>query len=89
MAKLIYNSKDTENKEASIIEFTISEDLNIYEFKTVCIRMASAMGYHYNSIDKAFGSIDYESDIDKKLKSLMKSIQNTEYEFTSSLSTSL
>jgi hypothetical protein len=89
MAKLIYNSEEDENREALNIEFTISEDLNIYEFKTICVRMASAMGYHYESIDRAFGSIGYESSRDKRLKSLIKSIQKPEYSFTSSLSTSL
>lgn len=57
MAKLIYISDNQEiHREASKINFTISEDLDIYEFKIVCQRMASAMGYHSDSIQRAFGS---------------------------------
>jgi len=74
MAKLIYNSDSDINREASTIEFTISEDLNIYEFRTVCIRMASAMGYTNTSIKKAFGDEEYESDEDKEFKYFMKEL---------------
>ena len=56
MAKLIYIDSDFDsNREAKKISFTISEDLDIYEFKIVCQRMASAMGYHQDSIQRAFG----------------------------------
>lgn len=57
MAKLIYIS-DNQNihREAKEIELTFSDDLDIYEFKIVCQRMASAMGYHHESIQRGFGS---------------------------------
>jgi hypothetical protein len=56
MAKLIYIDSDFDsNREAKKISFTISEDLDIYEFKIICQRMASAMGYQQDSIQRAFG----------------------------------
>jgi hypothetical protein len=66
MAKLIYERDiDEFYTEASKIEFTVSEDMNIYEFHTMCIRLASAIGYQPVSINRAFGKeFDYpESDI--------------------------
>lgn len=89
MDKLIYKSGEDDNREASIIEFTIFEDINIYEFKTICKRMASAMGYHHKSIERAFGSIDYETKNKKEFNELIKSIQPPKSVFTSSLSTPL
>ena len=62
MAKLKYISDDTEfNREASSIEFQIPEDLDIYEFHRICIRLASSMGYHPDSIGRAFG-VEYDSE---------------------------
>ena len=56
MAKLIYIADDFDsNREAKKINLTISDDLDIYEFKIVCQRLASAMGYHHESIQRAFG----------------------------------
>lgn len=57
MAKLIYIADNHDiHREAKEIEFTISDDLDIYEFKIVCKRLASAMGYHSDSIQRAFDS---------------------------------
>ena len=56
MAKLTYTRDDSEFiTEASKIEFTISEDMDIYEFHTMCIRLAQSVGYHHQSIEDAFG----------------------------------
>lgn len=63
MATLKYTSDSESHREAKNIQFTIAEDLNIFEFKIVCRRLASAMGYHPESIKKAFGN---EWDGDKK-----------------------
>lgn len=59
-AKLTFeflNNNDTEfeNREASKIEFTVPDDMNIWEYKVMCIRLASAIGYAPKSIDTAFG----------------------------------
>lgn len=62
MARLIFKYTDTDYiesaREASEIEFVIPDELNIFEFKTICARMASALGYHEESIKKAFGKLD-------------------------------
>jgi len=58
MAKLIYQITKPEiiedNREIEKITFDIPEDMNINEFKIICTRLASAMGYQQTTIDKAF-----------------------------------
>lgn len=73
MAKLIFRLTDTldENREASEIEFTIPDDMNINEFKVICVRLASSLGYHSNSIQKAFGDLDFGEEKDEELKQLL------------------
>lgn len=61
MARLKYISDIESHREAKDIEFTLSDDLTISEFKTVCRRLAAAMGYHPNTIQKAFGN-DWEEN---------------------------
>lgn len=61
MGKLIFRYTDAllENcREASEIEFKVPDDMDINEFKVMCIRLAHSMGYHPNTIDSAFGDID-------------------------------
>jgi len=62
MAKLIFKYTDNDYiesaREASEIEFVIPDELNIFEFKTICARLAAALGYHEDSIKKAFGKLD-------------------------------
>ena len=68
MATLKYTSDSESHREAKNIQFTIAEDLNIFEFKIVCRRLASAMGYHSDSITKAFGNdwdTDKKADVDE------------------------
>ena len=60
MGKLIFRYTDElleDCREASKIEFNVPDDMDIQEFKVMCVRMASAMGYHPNSIDDAFGDL--------------------------------
>lgn len=79
MAKINLTFDNNEfNREASVIEFTIPDDLNIYEFKTVCIRMASAMGYTENTIKKAFGSDEYQTEEEREFKKFIKSVFHSE-----------
>ena len=66
MAKLIFITEDSENREASEIEFKVPNDLDIWEYKRVCIRMAGAMGYASLSIKKAFGH-EYKKEADYSL----------------------
>ena len=62
MGKLIFKYTEEEFinnvREASEIEFTIPDELNIFEFKTICARLAAALGYHEESIKKAFGKLE-------------------------------
>lgn len=55
MAKIIFITEDSENREASEIEFKVPNDMDVWEYKRVCMRMAGAMGYTSLSIKKAFG----------------------------------
>jgi hypothetical protein len=48
--------------------------MNIYEYKIMCVRLAHAMGYHHNSVKKAFGSLDYETESDRDFKEFMEAI---------------
>ena len=78
MAKLIFKYTDEllENlKEASEIEFTIKDELNIHEFKILCVRMASALGFHQNSIQKSFGELVYgDEEMDNELKKILDDV---------------
>ena len=55
MAKLIFIIDEEENREASKIEFEVPNDMDVWEYKRMCIRMAGAMGYASLSVKKAFG----------------------------------
>lgn len=55
MAKLIFNIDNNNFREASNIELTVPDDMDIWEYKIMCIRMASAMGYTESTIKRAFG----------------------------------
>jgi len=73
MAKLIFITEDKNNREASKIQFEVPNDMDVWEYKRVCIRMAGAMGYASISIKKAFGhefKNEQEIDINNKLKSI-------------------
>ena len=55
MAKLIFIIEEELNREASKIEFEVPNDMDVWEYKRMCIRMAGAMGYTSLSVKKAFG----------------------------------
>lgn len=77
MAKLIfkYTEELKDNcREASEIEFKIPDDMDIYEFKVMCVRLASSIGYHKNSIDKAFGKVLYPDDERKNILDLVNEL---------------
>ena len=52
--KLTYE-RGAPSSEAQKIEFDIPQDMTDHEFKRICKRMASALGYSSMSIDEAFG----------------------------------
>ena len=53
MDKITY-TRGTYSKEAQKVELEVREDLDIYEFKTLCKRLAASLGYNYKSIEEAF-----------------------------------
>ena len=75
MGRLIctYTDKDFVelNREASKIEFDVPDDMDINEYKVVCVRMASAMGYGNKSIKKSFGDLVYGNEDKNELKELL------------------
>jgi hypothetical protein len=77
MAKLIFNidGDDISYREAINIEFVVPDDMNIYEFKIICVRMAAAMGYTDVSIKNAFGELDYKSSNDVLFEDWIGSIK--------------
>ena len=73
MAKLEYTNNDIYNREATKISFEIDNDLNIHEFKTICMRMASAMGYTQNTIKSSFGE-EYDGDVEKEFLNVIQNL---------------
>ena len=77
MGVLSYKSEEPTNREAINISFDVPDGMNIHEFKIMCVRMASSMGYHNNSITKAFGELDYETPSDIDFKEFLHSLNVT------------
>ena len=74
MGKLIFRYTDElveENREAREIEFTVPDDMDIHEFKVMCVRMAGAMGYQEKSIKKSFGDLIFGDEDVNTLKELL------------------
>jgi hypothetical protein len=71
MAKLIFIIEEELNREASKIEFEVPNDMDVWEYKRMCIRMAGAMGYTSLSVKKAFG-IEYKKDLDTEIKQIFE-----------------
>ena len=74
MGKLIFRYTDElvkEIREAKEIELTVPDDMDINEFKVMCVRMASAMGYQEKSIQKGFGNLVYGEEDVNTLKELL------------------
>ena len=74
MGKLIFRYTDElveEIREAKEIELTVPDDMDINEFKVMCVRMASAMGYQEKSIEKGFGDLVYGEEDVNTLKELL------------------
>ena len=71
MAKLIFIIEEELNREASKIEFEVPNDMDVWEYKRMCVRMAGAMGYTSLSVKKAFG-IEYKKDLDTEIKQIFE-----------------
>jgi hypothetical protein len=74
MAKLIFILNEEHNREASKIEFTVPDDMNIQEYKVMCVRLASSLGYTNNSIKKAFGDLIYGDDEPETIRQLLNEL---------------
>ena len=75
MGKLIFTYTDKDfvelNRETNRIEFDVPDDMDINEYKFVCVRLASAMGYGNKSIKKSFGDLVYGNEDKNELKELL------------------
>ena len=71
MAKLIFIIEEQENREASKIEFEVPNDMDVWEYKRMCVRMAGAMGYTSLSVKKAFGQ-EYQNNLEKELNQIFE-----------------
>jgi hypothetical protein len=79
MGRLVYYADDCDNREASVIQLTIPNDLDISEFKIVCKRMASAMGYGPNSIEREFPINEYISYADLRIRHIVNMYTSGSY----------
>ena len=81
MGKLIFNYTDKDfidnSREASKIEFDVPDDMNIHEFKVMCVRLASSIGYANSSITKSFGDLIYGDDNPNTIKELLDELNIT------------
>lgn len=75
MAKLIFKYTDIDDviecREASEIQFTVPDDMDINEYKVMCVRLASAIGYQDKTIKRAFGDLVYGDENKNTLKDLL------------------
>ena len=71
MAKLIFIIDEEQNREASKIEFQVPNDMDVWEYKRMCIRMAGAMGYASLSIKKVFGQ-EYLRNVEDELNQIFQ-----------------
>jgi hypothetical protein len=74
MAKLIFKYTDDlleDCREASEIELNVPDDMNIHEFKVMCVRLASAIGYQDKTIKNSFGDLVYGDENNNTIKDLI------------------
>jgi hypothetical protein len=87
MGKLIFRYTDElveDIREAKEIELTVPDDMDINEFKVMCVRLASSMGYQEKSIQKSFGDLIFGDEDVNTLKELLDELNikrnNQEFE---------
>ena len=75
MGKLIFNIDNNNFREASNIELTVPDDMDIFEYRIMCIRLASAMGYTESSIKRAFGEEELtQTESELRFKEFLQTI---------------
>ena len=67
MDKITY-TRGTYSREAQKVQFEVPEDLSIQDFKILCKRLASSLGYSYKSIDEVFDNKQSPKNIKQILK---------------------
>ncbi len=81
MGKLIFTYTDRDfidnTREASRIEFDVPDDMDIQEYKVVCVRLAAAMGYSNTTIKKSFGDLIYGDENKNTIKELLDELNIT------------
>ena len=78
MAKLIFRYTDElleDCREASEIEFKVPDDMDINEFKVMCVRLASSLGYQQGSIERAFGDLVWGDEDKDELRELLNGLK--------------
>lgn len=69
-----FDDIDFETGEPEKIVFEIQSDLDIWEFRTTCIRLAHSLGYQDKSIESAFGSETRNYSSEDTLDSFLREI---------------
>ena len=81
MGKLIFSYTDKDfknlNREVNKIEFDVPDDMDINEYKVVCVRLAAALGYGNKSIKKSFGDLVFGNEDVNELKDLLDELNIT------------
>tara|TARA_R110001583_G_scaffold13766_5_gene58744 strand:- start:2386 stop:2592 length:207 start_codon:yes stop_codon:yes gene_type:complete len=67
MDRITY-TRGTYSKEAQKVELEVREDMDIFDFKILCKRLAASLGYSYNSIEEAFDNKQRPSKTKQILK---------------------
>ena len=68
---MVYQRGD-KSKEPQTINFEFKQDITAFEFRNMCVRMASALGYANVSIENAFPTPkDNEHEVDKRQLKLL------------------
>ena len=67
MDRITY-TRGTYSKEAQKVELEVREDMDIYDFKILCKRLAASLGYSYKSIEEAFDNKQPPKTIKQILK---------------------
>ena len=81
MGKLIFRYTDEdiieEIREAKSVELEVPDDMDIHEYKIMCIRLAHTLGYTEKTITTAFGDLIYGDEDRNNLKDLLDELNIT------------
>jgi hypothetical protein len=66
-----------EIREAKSVELEVPDDMDIHEYKIMCIRLAHTLGYTEKTITNAFGDLIYGDEDRNNLKDLLDELNIT------------